>query len=454
MKRVALALLLVLAAAAAIGSRYAAGVARDTHEALVDALVATPGVRVYDEHFSAGWFASSADLELEVTGALAARVHDALVAGGREDARPRLGFRVRQALRHGPAVLWETIATQAPAWLAVSSQIAVDRELQAELRPLTGRVPELWVETRVGLGGARGDVAWPGLAFRAKLADGSVAEGHLEGVEGVFTLDAGATRLAGSVGGAGGSLALPGLRFELGDFEVSFDFAHGEGGWRLASATSRASRLSWDRSGEPGVEPAPVLSLGGLRAEYEVAPGDALAFELRAESEGGTLLGAALTEASAKLVASGFDADGRAPLTRLLSRPASLEPIELSLATEFGVIRLQGGARFTPSPGTLLDPLGGLHGELRARVPTALAQRAGPEAEALAQRLRERGWLHEETGDLVVALGVERGVATARAPQATESAAVEPAAGLSVLGDAPVPVPAAPPPAPPAARAE
>lgn len=460
MKRAASLVIAAFVVAWLGAARWSAGVAHDAHDALVSALGTTPGIRISAHDFQPGWFGSAAVVEFELSGAFARRVQQLLIAGGREDARARLGFRLTQEVRHGLAVLWESREKSALAWAAASSQLELDRELQADLMPLTGRVPALWLETRVAPSGAAySEIAWPGLTFRAPAEKAAVVEGRLEGIEGAFEIAADGAHVQGSVGGAGLALALPGLRFELGDFDLALSLERGAAGWQLMSMASHANHLSWARAGATDADPVPLLSLGGLRADYRAGDAEGgLAFSLDAASENGSLFGVVLEAGTVSLQAEGFGARVGSPLSQLLDSRASFAPIRLRVATGLGPVALDASARLTSQPTGLLGSFAELGGDLRARIPSALAARSGPGGVALVEALRARGWLTEAAGTLVVSArsGGERLSAedAAQRDEKTASAAA-PSAGLQVsplAGEDAAPVAAAfgPPPAAPA----
>ena len=203
-----------------------------THHELIAALERRPHLRVLSSVFERGLLHSTAETTFELRGAAGALFQRPLEWAGRQNVRPRVGFRLVHRIDHGPASLWAWLGSGAvgpPIVAHVYSTLILDQEAWSELAAAVGELPAVQLQLRVAADGrVRGRVSMPAAELQPRDVEPGDAPrwvGRLAGFRAELevapesdvlqvTLRAGGLQLGGSemtleVGEWNGQLELP-----------------------------------------------------------------------------------------------------------------------------------------------------------------------------------------------------------------------------------------------------
>jgi uncharacterized protein YdgA (DUF945 family) len=210
MKKVLLALLLVLIVGFVVLEQTSASRAEAEYRALLAELSARPDVLILESQFRRGLLSSTASTAFELhalEGGPGALAHALAVAFGSGNAPTRLGLRVHHEVDHGSQPLVDWIFggfAGMPVVAVVRTRVELDNETQTELAGAPDRFPPLAIETALRASGVReSSVDLP--AFRLVRSDAERAlEARFKGLGGSLVS-------TGAFGDFAGSFQSPGL---------------------------------------------------------------------------------------------------------------------------------------------------------------------------------------------------------------------------------------------------
>lgn len=182
---------------------------------------ARPDVRVIESRFDRGWLHSTAEIHLELRGAVGAAFQAPLEWAGRHDVRKRVGLVVTQRIEHGPLAVWTWLSEGAigSPLLAISQgSVVMDQEAHSEVAAVFGKLPNATWHLRVR---ANRDMA-ASIAMRATPLEPRDVEagaaprwvGSFAGLQGNFKVIAGELE---------GSLTSQGVDLAGSDFALDID---------------------------------------------------------------------------------------------------------------------------------------------------------------------------------------------------------------------------------------
>ncbi len=267
MKKLLLALSVLVAGVLVAHSWLASQHARQEHRALVQAIAAHPGARVLESGFDGGFESSNAQVVVEIHGRLGERFQEWIEERGGEDVRPRIGLHVTHRIEHGPRMLLEWLQagpSATPPVARVASVVALDQESQAELAGVIGRLPALEVDTLLRLTGV-GESELRMAPVRLATQQGDLRL-RSKGIQGSLVFASGGDRLAGTLRSAGLGGRFAGLDLEISGIAWQLDSASDPHGLAVGEWTGSIARLQLGPGAESGEAPV-VLERGTLRAD-------------------------------------------------------------------------------------------------------------------------------------------------------------------------------------------